>query len=91
MGAGREYFMKEDVNCFKSPEYLHKKDEDRSSGQWIEQDEVALTLIGAVPVEWGRWKYTQLTEKGMRNEDIEVAATKDSGTILYEKELKMGR
>lgn len=59
MGAGGEYFMEEEVNCFKSPEYLHKKGEDRSSGQSIGQDEEVLTLIGAVPMEWGRWKYTQ--------------------------------
>lgn len=59
MGAGGEYFMEEEVSCFKSTEYLHRKDEDRSSGLWIGQDVVALTLIGAVPVEWGRWKYTQ--------------------------------
>lgn len=51
--------MEEEVNCFKSPDYLHKKDEDRSSSQWIGQDEVVLTLIEAVPVECGRWKYTQ--------------------------------
>lgn len=30
----------------KALSYLHKKDEDRSSGQWIGQDEVALTLTG---------------------------------------------
>lgn len=41
------------VNCFESPECFCKNDEDRSSDHWIGQDEIMLTLIGAVSVEAG--------------------------------------
>lgn len=57
------------VNCFESPECFHKKDEDRSSDHWIGQDEIMLTLIGAVSVEagaGGEWKYRTYLEGNMR-------------------------